>query len=154
MSSAKKNNATLGIFWIALGMILILNTIVITVNSVGKPQLTQMEMPAHDNVLTNRMSSPKVVIEPQLIISQEDLSFKLSDEYLTAYEMFKSKTITSDNTKNSKQQFKDFLQLYGININADGILVDVGGTTVPPRLIECQVMGYFPGKPYIKTNCA
>jgi hypothetical protein len=105
------------------------------------------------NVLMSRESSPRVIIEPQLIIDQSKLSFTLDKSYIVAYEMFRSKTIVSDNATNNKKQFQDFLDLYGIKIDANGMLVDVRGSIVSNKLIECHVMGYFPDKPYIKSNC-
>lgn len=159
MSQAKKNNAMLGILWLSLGLLLIMYAVVITVgnfNQSNQPDITTISneyTESVSNVLMSRESSPRVILEPQLIIDQSKLSFPLDESYLKAYEMFKSKTIVSDNVKNNKQQFEDFLELYGLKINDKGMLIDVRGAIVPSSLIECQVMGYFPDKPYIKSNC-
>lgn len=159
MSQAKKNNAMLGILWLSLGLLLILYVTSITFSNFNESTQPSVELVTSEytesvpNVLMSRESSPRIILEPQLIIDQSKLSFPLDESYIKAYEMFKSKTIISDNAKNNKKQFQDFLELYGITINDKGMLVDVRGAIVPSSLIECQVMGYFPDKPYIKSNC-
>jgi len=158
MSRAKKNNAMLGVFWLSLGALLIMYAVVMSIGALNQapPPIITMSneyTESASNVFLNRESSPRVILEPQLIIDQSKMSFKLDDRYMVAYEMFKSKTIVSENSKNTKQQFEDFLAQYGITIDINGMLVDVRGSIVNNKLVECYVMGYFPDKPYIKSNC-
>jgi len=153
-----KNNAMLGLMWIVFGILIIVYAVTFSFNTLtvdNKTITNESEyVESTSNVLTNRSASPMVIIEPQLTINQNDLSFKLDPAYLQSYEMFKSKTIVSENSKNTRKQFEEFLDSYGIKIDENGMLVDVRGSVVPSQLIECQVMGYFPGKPYIKSNCS
>lgn len=161
MTQAKRNNALLGTFWISLGLLLIMYASVITVQNFhqaarpvnGSTSVLSEYKESTSNVLVSRESSPRVILEPQLTIDQTKMSFKLDDSYVVAYEMFRSKTIVSDNAKNTRQQFQEFLGLYGITIDPNGMLVDVRGSIVDNKLIECHIMGYFPDKPYIKSNC-
>jgi hypothetical protein len=162
MTQAKRNNAILGASWLALGVLLILYVAAITLSGLGQSDesapMASSPAPMEytesiSNVLVSRESSPRVILEPQLMISQSNLAFKLDESYMVAYEMFKSKTIVSENSTNTKKQFENFLELYGIKLDDNGMLVDVRGSIVPSKLIECHIMGYFPDKPYIKSNC-
>jgi hypothetical protein len=173
--STKVKNGAIGSFWGIIGFIILMTVIVIPsynnyyIRNV-ESNIKYFSIPEQSNIQIEKLLesrqeehkaspimrqtqlSPRVVLtsSDSININLEELNFKLSDQYKTSIELFKTKAIEK---KSPEKAFKKFIEAFGLSIDENGNIIDVTGNIVSNDNIMCQVVGYFPDKPYIKPNC-
>lgn len=157
--TAKAKQSIAGVSWIVIGLISLISVLVVNFTNISSsivvaptafPEQIQ-STGTGTPLMNNRMMSPKIQMQSDSKTDLELLEFKLNPRYELSYQLYQSKVFSIK--KRPDKAFKKFIEDLGLSLDENGDIIDGYKQIVTKEMVECQVMGFFPNKPYIKPNC-